>query len=77
MLCASVCVCRHCATIATTQTLLARTREALEQIKEKDLQFDLQGVRNVWIVKPGAKSRGRGTVQFTVLHHLSSDYTVE
>eukprot|EP01136_Pigoraptor_vietnamica_P036242 Opistho-1_new@102558 len=33
---------------------------ALRTVKEMDPQYSMSGRRNVWIVKPGAKSRGRG-----------------
>ena len=37
-----------------------KTNYYSSQMRELLPQLDLDGVRNVWIVKPGAKSRGRG-----------------
>lgn len=34
--------------------------ELLAQLKKKYPQYDLNGWRNTWILKPGGKSRGRG-----------------
>lgn len=44
----------------TDESVAARCDAAIEQVDNLDPQAAIQGVRNVWIVKPGAKSRGRG-----------------
>ena len=48
---------------AVIQFAANRTNEAqnmLDIFKSNWPQLELDGMRNVWIVKPGAKSRGRG-----------------
>eukprot|EP00117_Sycon_ciliatum_P040704 scpid18144/ scgid5637/ Tubulin monoglycylase TTLL3; Tubulin--tyrosine ligase-like protein 3 len=39
-----------------------RATQALDQMKEILPQLHSDGIRNIWIVKPGAQSRGRGIV---------------
>ena len=48
------------ATMPEAHTKLKETKVMIDRIKSKWPQFDMDGTRNVWIVKPGAKSRGRG-----------------
>ena len=37
----------------------------LDRLKSAYAQQDMDGCKNVWIVKPGAKSRGRGELRST------------
>ncbi len=39
---------------------IEESKALVERLRLKWPQFDLDGTNNVWIVKPGAKSRGRG-----------------
>ncbi|XP_041347464.1 protein monoglycylase TTLL8-like isoform X2 [Gigantopelta aegis] len=55
---------------AVPQTLLGQCESLLNRIKSKFPQFEMNGTRNVWIVKPGAKSRGRGIICYNKLEDM-------
>lgn len=46
--------------LVTAKHLSSHCQYLCKLLKKYCPQFDMDGVRNVWIVKPGAKSRGRG-----------------
>ncbi|TNN17497.1 Tubulin monoglycylase TTLL3, partial [Schistosoma japonicum] len=46
--------------LKTTKYFASDCQYLCKLLKKYCPQFDMDGVRNVWIVKPGAKSRGRG-----------------
>ncbi len=48
------------AVVSHSYTRINEVQSVLSCMKERLPQLELDGTRNVWIVKPGAKSRGRG-----------------
>ena len=40
--------------------MLKNCKLLLAKLMERLPQFEMDGMRNIWIIKPGAKSRGRG-----------------
>ena len=53
------------AVVTHTHTVIDDVKQVLRHVKEVWPQFELDGLQNVWIVKPGAKSRGRGQYNVT------------
>ena len=45
---------------SVTEAKVKECKQLLTKLKEKLPQFEMDGMRNIWIIKPGAKSRGRG-----------------
>ncbi|XP_013925952.1 PREDICTED: tubulin monoglycylase TTLL3-like [Thamnophis sirtalis] len=48
------------AQMTQTDGLIERCEDILQRLQKVVPQLDMEGDRNIWIVKPGAKSRGRG-----------------
>ena len=47
-----------------TDHMVKNTQEILMKVKASWPQYELDGFSNVWILKPGAMSRGRGRCSF-------------
>lgn len=45
-------------------TVLTSVSQVLEELRKLDPQFSMSGDQNIWIVKPGCKSRGRNIALF-------------
>ena len=53
--------------------LIPEISEILQKLSENFPQYDLNGNRNIWIVKPGALSRGRGITCIDQLNDIISN----
>lgn len=56
---------------------LQRSAEVIEQLRVRSPQWDLDGVHNIWIVKPAGKSRGRGIGCFNSLADIRKHCQLE
>uniref|UniRef100_A0A094ZJ61 Tubulin monoglycylase TTLL3 n=1 Tax=Schistosoma haematobium TaxID=6185 RepID=A0A094ZJ61_SCHHA len=56
--------------LVTAKHLSSHCQYLCKLLKKYCPQFDMDGVRNVWIVKPGAKSRGRVKELFNVYLYI-------
>lgn len=52
------------------QKYFLAARHLLKKIKKYWPQIDMDGIMNVWILKPGNKSRGRGIVLMNKLDQV-------
>jgi len=53
-----------------TDHFLAIAKSILSRLKDGNPQYDLNGSANLWLVKPGSKSRGRGICVFKDLDQI-------
>ncbi|XP_055509030.1 protein monoglycylase TTLL8-like isoform X2 [Leucoraja erinacea] len=54
------CLIHHQATMPGSHHYLVRCQNLLNSLKSVYPQLEVEGIRNIWIIKPAAKSRGRG-----------------
>ncbi len=52
------------------ESLIREISVCLDKIKAIWPQYNIDGYRNIWIVKPGALSRGRGIIVFDKLNNI-------
>lgn len=69
-------VSSHGGIIPHTRHRLAECENIAQQLRQICPQFDLDGIKNLWIVKPGAKSRGRGKSAMFILFSSLPVYLV-
>ncbi|XP_025106336.1 tubulin glycylase 3C-like isoform X4 [Pomacea canaliculata] len=55
---------------AISQRTLTCVESLINRLRTKCPQFEMDGTHNVWIVKPGAKSRGRGIFCYNRLEEM-------
>jgi len=53
-------LCSEGLTIEGCEEYVERCKCMLEQMRQVCPQIETDGLSNIWIIKPGAKSRGRG-----------------
>ena len=53
-------LCRLKAIIGNASQFVQECQELLKQMEKDCPQLNIDGYHNIWILKPGAKSRGRG-----------------
>ncbi|CAG5983728.1 unnamed protein product [Menidia menidia] len=58
------------ATFETSDCLVSCCKAMLQRLEEKSPQLAIDGTHNIWIIKPGAKSRGRGIKCFKRLDQI-------
>ncbi len=63
--------CSDEASMPDAHNRIEESKALVERLRLKWPQFDLDGTNNVWIVKPGAKSRGRGKNHLLSINTLS------
>ena len=56
--------------ISEKSSLYREVLEIIERLKKKSPQFNMDGERNIWIMKPAGSSRGRGISLQKNLHSI-------